>query len=316
MLLTVAIPTYNRCTSLAATLHAVQTQRIPEGISLEILVVDNNSNDATRETVQSAAAADPRVRYCFEARQGLSPARNRALAEARGEWIAWTDDDIQPAPGWIESIVAVTRRHPDWALFGGRVLPQNQHRFPAWLDPGHYAPLALLDRGPEPRPLGHDYGFVVGANMAVHTAQARRIGPFSETLGRVGHSKLGSMEDEDYVQRFLDAGLPCFYDPSLVVYTGVQSERLRPYYHWRWHFGHGHHWAIYRQPAFEKSYRARFGVPGHVYRQGLVNLLGLPFSLFSPSRLMVRINLILWSAGFIAERFRQNCQTARSSTRE
>lgn len=306
MLITIAIATYNRCQSLALTLGAVSNQSVPDGFEVEILVVDNNSKDATRATVESFATRDARFRYVFEGRQGLSPARNRALADARGEWLLFTDDDIEPAPDWITAATIVIRDYPDRVLVGGRVLARNQHLFPSWLTPGHFSPLALLDRGPQASRLGVSSGLVVSANILINMAQARRIGPFSEKLGRVGDTILGSMEDEDYTHRFLDAGLTCFYDPSLVAYTDVESKRLRPFYHWRWHFGHGHHWAVRRLPSFEKSHLTAFSVPGHVYRQGLVNFLKLPFALFSPSNLMVHLNLICWSAGFIRERFRQS----------
>jgi len=305
MLITVAIATYNRCQSLALTLEAVSNQSVLDGVEVEILVVDNNSTDGTRATVEAFVARDARFRYVFEGRQGVSPARNRALADARGEWLLFTDDDIEPATDWITSAAIAIRDHPEWVLSGGRVLARNQHLFPAWLTSGHFSPLALLDRGPQARPLSASTGMIVSANMLINKAQARLIGPFSEKLGRVGDTILGSMEDEDYTHRFLDAGLSCFYNPSLVVYTDVESKRLRPFYHWRWHFGHGHHWAVRRLPSFEKSHLTAFSVPGHVYRQGLVNLLKLPFAIFSPCNLMVHLNLICWSAGFIRERFRQ-----------
>jgi glycosyltransferase involved in cell wall biosynthesis len=306
MLITIAIPTYNRCQSLAATLTGLAAQDVPATVTVEILVIDNNSTDETRATVEAFMARDSRFRYSFEKVQGISPARNRALAEARGEWIAWTDDDIEPNPDWLRLIVAAIAAHPGCALFGGKVLPKNAELFPGWLDAGHHAPLALLNRGDKPHELSTKNGFVVGANMIVNTAKARPIGQFDEALGRVGHKLLGSMEDEDYIQRFVNAGLQCLYLPSLVVLTDVQEERLLRKYHWRWHFGHGHHWAVRRFPPFERSYRSLFGVPGHVYRQAIVNLLRLPLAVGSGARIMVHLNLIVWSAGFIRERCRQN----------
>ena len=93
LLLTVAIPTYNRADFLRQTLAGIALQVFPPG-QFEVLVIDNNSTDHTRAVVAEFAAAHPAPRHVLETKQGLDHARNRAIAEARGEIIVFADDDI------------------------------------------------------------------------------------------------------------------------------------------------------------------------------------------------------------------------------
>jgi len=102
---TVLVATYNRGHLLPGTLAALESQLVPDDLTWEILVVDNNSRDRTREAVASfAGAANVPVRYVLESQQGLSHARNRGVREAHGAVIAFTDDDVLPAPDWLASI--------------------------------------------------------------------------------------------------------------------------------------------------------------------------------------------------------------------
>src|SRR3954471_13482790 len=97
---TVAIPTYNRADFLRQTLAGITAQQFPRE-HFEVLVIDNNSRDHTRNVVEEFAQSRPAPRYIHETRQGLDYARNRAIAEARGEIIIFGDDDILVQPDWI-----------------------------------------------------------------------------------------------------------------------------------------------------------------------------------------------------------------------
>jgi glycosyltransferase involved in cell wall biosynthesis len=73
---------------------------------LEILVVDNAPvDDSTEQLTQRLSAVDVRIRYVREDRPGLSFARNRALSEATGELLAFTDDDVWVDRGWVDGLV-------------------------------------------------------------------------------------------------------------------------------------------------------------------------------------------------------------------
>src|SRR3954471_4782626 len=97
---TVAIPTYNRADFLRQTLAGIAAQQFPRE-HFEVLVIDNNSTDHTAAVVAEFANERPAPRYLREEKQGLDHARNRALAEARGEIVVFGDDDILVKPDWL-----------------------------------------------------------------------------------------------------------------------------------------------------------------------------------------------------------------------
>ncbi len=119
---TVAICTWNRCDLLRQTLEQMTRLLIPAGLEYEILVVDNNSTDATEQVVTSFATRLP-VRYVFESTPGKSFACNRAMRETRGDYILWTDDDVLVAETWLEAFMAGVQQFPEAAAFGGTIVP-------------------------------------------------------------------------------------------------------------------------------------------------------------------------------------------------
>src|ERR1700723_3889418 len=95
MQISVILCTYNRCQSLAKALESVAASQLPEAIEWEVLVIDKNSKDQTREAVQDFCRKYPgRSRYLFEQKQGKSNALNTGIREARGGILAFMDDDV------------------------------------------------------------------------------------------------------------------------------------------------------------------------------------------------------------------------------
>ena len=118
--ITVIIATYNRAAVLSETLeHMTKLDR--RGIDAEIVVVDNNSTDNTKQVVEGFYARLP-IRYLFEKKPGQNCARNRALKEAAlGKIVVFTDDDIVPQRNWLQAIVSVARRWAEYSVFGGKI---------------------------------------------------------------------------------------------------------------------------------------------------------------------------------------------------
>jgi glycosyltransferase involved in cell wall biosynthesis len=105
-LVTVIIPAYNAAATIDETLLSVRAQT---HATLEILVVDDGSSDGTRAIVERHAAADPRIRLICQTNGGVAAARNRGLAEARGDYVAPIDADDLWAPTKIEKQMAAMR---------------------------------------------------------------------------------------------------------------------------------------------------------------------------------------------------------------
>lgn len=229
--LSLVVATWNRASSLRLTLRALQAQEIRDEFDLEILVVDNGSTDDTPGVIKDAASgARWPVRYLAEPRQGKSFACNRAIREARGEWLVFTDDDVLPEAGWAQALVDAMRLHGADAA-GGPVRPLWQAAPGDWLTAAPlrqhvWGILALLDRGEVPvmaKPT--ESNFLIGANMAFRAATLRRIGGFRTDLGPHG-AMLMRGEDTELLARLQQRGGRVVYAPEAVVHHRVARERM------------------------------------------------------------------------------------------
>lgn len=122
--ISVVIPTLDRKEPLLRALTSAVTQLLPDGVRHEIVVVDNSTNESARASVDEIAArfraSHPKIeiRYVSEPHPGASNARNAGVAAARGDWIAFLDDDEEASPRWLQGyLIAVQQSHAD-ALFG------------------------------------------------------------------------------------------------------------------------------------------------------------------------------------------------------
>jgi glucosyl-dolichyl phosphate glucuronosyltransferase len=238
MEVSVILCTYSRARALGVTLRALDEQVVPTGLKWELLVIDNKSPDGTRAVVEAfAASARIEVRYFFEARQGLSHARNAGIARAGGAIIAFTDDDVSPAPDWVANVTAVMRE-TDADIVSGRILPQWEHPPPPWLvgRPFLHGAYAIMEHA-EP---GEVVAFrklprVWGANMAFRRGVFATAGVFDADRGVRG-GKLYGGEEWELVKRALAGGRRAFYDPRLVVWHRIPAHRMRRRYVSRHYF--------------------------------------------------------------------------------
>jgi len=246
MNITVILCTYNRAASLGAALDSVLASLMPSGVAWELLVVDNNSKDNTRAIVTDYIARFPdRVRYLCETKQGLSNARNAGIQNARGEVIAFMDDDVTLDPNWLQLLTShlLDGSHSG---AGGRVRPPKDFVAPDWLtlDGGRMdasGVLALFDAGDQPGELQKP---PFGANMAFRREMFEKHGNFRADLGRCGDDLIGN-EDTEFGNRLLAAGERLRYEPEAVVYHPVSPDRLNQKYFLAWWFAYGR--ALYRQ---------------------------------------------------------------------
>jgi glycosyltransferase involved in cell wall biosynthesis len=277
--LSVVLCTYNRAHLLAGALDALVNQ-VPGTPPYEVIVVDNNSAEATRDVVRQFAGGA--VQYVFEPCQGLSVARNRGVSVARADVIAFTDDDVRVSANWVQSVVRVFDEHPDVDLAGGKIEPVWEAPPPPWLSEAGCAPLALLDFGDVAFRLTSERSVaLIGANVAVRRRAFDRAGGFSPALQRE-RDGIGSTEDYDFQVRLLAQDGCALYDPSILVRARVPRERLMRRYHRAWHSGHGRFYALRREPAFERSRLGTFmGIPAHVFRSVVREAAGWAASLLA-----------------------------------
>jgi GT2 family glycosyltransferase len=241
--LTVLICTWNRAGLLDETLASLAAAEVPHGLRWEVVVVDNNSTDDTRQVVERRSRDFPAaLRYLFEPRQGKSWAMNTGLESSDFPIVAFADDDIRVSPQWLASIGAGFRDDPDIAYLGGPVDPIWEAPCPPWFaQTGKvlWGTLAILDYGPEPFVFEERRKIPLGANFAIRRSMCDRIGGFDPTLGRNSETVLLGQELPEFFARARAAGLRGRYIPETSVQHHVPARRLTPDYARRWWYGKG-----------------------------------------------------------------------------
>ena len=238
MTVSVVLCTWNRSASLARALSSIANSVFSAPLKWEVVVVDNNSNDRTRDVVSAFRAEyGDKLRYVFESRPGLSNARNAGIREAQGEILAFVDDDVTVEPAWLDNLTSPLRSG-EWAGSGGRILPAHNFAPPRWfsfenklLVPlcAYYNAGDVLSEATEPP---------YGANMAFRRAMFGKHGGFRTDLGRT-LTNLLSNEDTEFGRRLIAVGERLCYVPSATVYHEIHESRLHKGYYLRWWFDYG-----------------------------------------------------------------------------
>ena len=282
MKFSIIIATYNRAAELGRTLDSLAALRVDA--PWEVVVVDNNSTDRTRETVEAARAAFPApLVYAFERKQGRSAALNAGLALARGKILVTTDDDVRVEPNWLTRIASGLEAH-DCDYIGGPVSPLWGGSPPRWLSARGgplWAVIALQDFGQAPIRFGER--IPLGVNMAFRREAFARVGTFNTRVGRKAGTLLGQ-EVREWCVRAHAAGLRGFYIPDVVVRHVIPVERLSKAYYRRWFFWRGISRAVLYAEAgldMEKPEQSSidfsrvshvFGVPRYLFRTAVCQL--------------------------------------------
>jgi glycosyltransferase involved in cell wall biosynthesis len=233
----VVICTHNRATVLKDALTAVARLEPPAG-GAEVIVVDNASSDATPEVVSAAASAmHLPYRAVREETLGLSAARNRAVAEAKGEVVAFLDDDAVCETGWLVGLLAVYDAHPDAECVGGRVRLNWVDPPPPWWSPAMDHHLSAVDYGDEVVRLRYPT-YPYGANISYHRRVFDRGLTFDPRLGRRGTS-LGAGEELALGLAIEAAGGAVYYTPHAEVWHRAERARTEPAHLFRKSYQHG-----------------------------------------------------------------------------
>jgi glycosyltransferase involved in cell wall biosynthesis len=259
----VVVCTYNRCASLGETLEALSTQQVPAGFLWELIVVDNNSRDSTKTTVERFQASQPslRVRYLFESQQGLSHARNRGISAATGEFVVFTDDDVLPAPDWLTTLVGGMRKF-NAAAAGGYIEPLWQAKPPTWLTERFYGFLALRTDTDGPKEARVEEDMPFGASLGFARSIFAKVGLFDPRLGRKGNLLAGG-EEIDVLMRVVNQGERVMYFPQARVRHKVEAFRLNKRYFRRWRY----QCSLNEAGALPSDGRQVGGVPLYLFSQ-------------------------------------------------
>ncbi len=193
----IIICTRNRAEALRQTLAALASVEVPERTTAEVLVVDNDSSDNTRVVVAGCCLPQFTVCCISQPEHGLSRARNAALAEAKGDILLFTDDDIRPPTDWIEAMTRPIRCGDAEAVAGGVKFAPHLER--PWMQNPHRDYLAGTGRLDADRP-----DRMVGASMAFSRTVLEKIPGFDPELGA---GALGLGEETLFSAQMRQAGL-------------------------------------------------------------------------------------------------------------
>lgn len=201
----VVVPTHNRCAWLALTLDCVVAQ---QGVDWECIVVDDGSTDATAAAV--SACGDDRIRLVRNPQShGVARARNRGIAEANGEWIAFLDDDDLWAPDKLTAQLSTARPDTGWSYVGAVAVDATLRVVANY--PG--APPEVV-RGN----LGLRNEVPAGAsNVVVRASVLEEVGGFDDSLHAV--------EDWDLWLRIGRVSAPAWVDRPLLAYRLHRGNR-------------------------------------------------------------------------------------------
>jgi glycosyltransferase involved in cell wall biosynthesis len=224
----VAVCTRNRSEHLAGCLRELARLTYRH---LEVIVVDNAPTDgATRRVFDTVVTGDSRFRYVLEPRPGLSRARNRALDEATGEIIAFTDDDVHVDREWVDGLVAGFARSASVGCVTGLVCAAEISN----LAQAYFDSRVTWGRSCRQRIFGWDTDgddplfpyspgrFGTGANFAVRTDLLRSLGGFDVSLG--AGTPAGGGEDLDVFLRVVLARHDISYEPRALVWHRHRAE--------------------------------------------------------------------------------------------
>jgi glycosyltransferase involved in cell wall biosynthesis len=227
--LSIVICTCNRCASLATTLASVNACRLPADRPVELVVIDNNSTDDTATVCADfALVARMRFRRVLETRQGLSFARNRGVAEAAGDVVIFTDDDVLVDDKWIVIYAQeFGENHVDCVF--GRVRPDWRGYRPPWFSDQLRPAYALLDYGDARLVVTDALHEFFGANFAIRKDAIVELGGFDVRLGRT-MEKLYIGEETRIYHDLLSRGRAIVYNSSIDVKHVIDEGRKEKAY--------------------------------------------------------------------------------------
>ncbi|WP_289020810.1 glycosyltransferase [Desulfobacter postgatei] len=259
--ITVAICTFNRSRLLGQTLEQMIQLNVPNDLNWELLVINNNSTDDTNAVIDKYNDSLP-IRRIFEKNQGLSYARNRAISEAKGELIVWTDDDVLVNENWLSEYCKGMKCHPNTAFFGGPIRPFFEGPPPRWLK-NNFArfegAFACRDLSNEEIQLNSRSTFPFGANMAVRKTAYDDI-LYNIKLGRIGTGMLSDEETEIFEELVKRRGQKGVWLPRAQVEHFIPFNRMTIQYLKNYFRGYGQTLVRANDKASEMVPKI-FGVP-------------------------------------------------------
>lgn len=198
MVLSIIICTYNRVKFLEHCINSILNQ-IQNNDNIELIVINNNSNDKTQEFLQKNNSKQ--LKHFIEKQQGLSYARNKGIKVASGRYLAFIDDDATIGEKWLLSLINEIEKNKNKHIYGGPIYPVFEIECPKWVDKNYFIRKFKNEDGYLDTLTAKD-GFS-GGNMCIPKAIFEKIGDFNVELGMQGN-ELGLGEESELFFRILN----------------------------------------------------------------------------------------------------------------
>lgn len=250
--------TYNREKYIYNAMKSIAEQDFSSQ-DYEIVLVNNNSTDSTESICNQFQKDYPHIvfRYFLETNQGLSYARNRGVAESRGEILVFVDDDATTFDHYLSSIDILFKEHPSVRACGGPIQPVYEVTKPKWLS--HYTEQLIggaLYEGDKVKPFRNGR-YPGGGNSAFRKEIFDIYGLFNVELGRKGTGLIGA-EEKDLYDRLTRGKEQFFYLPQMGIYHYIPEKKLTEAHFRELTYSIGKSERIRTKAVSENAYRGRF----------------------------------------------------------
>jgi succinoglycan biosynthesis protein ExoM len=233
----VCIASYKRPQLLARLLASIAQQRLPDGVTLGVIVVDNDPAGTAREAVNNAATAGLSVRYFLQPKKNIALTRNMGVTNTVGEYIVFVDDDEYAEQDWLKNLYETLHKYQADVVFGP-VICHVPAGAPEWLRTGHFFDWPRYKTGTVIRGRGT-------GNVLLRTASLPdKLAPFNPKFG------LSGGEDTDFFQRMNARGAKLIWCDEAIITETLVPERFSAAFLVRRAFRHGQIFAeIYVHPS-------------------------------------------------------------------
>jgi L-malate glycosyltransferase len=293
-MLTVLFVTRNGARTLRGVLDSYGRLVAPAG-GWNLVIVDNGSTDETSGIIHSYLHRLP-LTCLFEPRLGKNAGLNTGLGSINGDLVLLTDDDAFPHANWLQEMRAAADAHPDFAVFGGTVVPRWEAPPDSWISA--WVPLGAAFAASDPSiPEGPTTAHnVFGPNMAVRAEVFARGYRFDAAIGPRGASyPMGS--ETEFVRRLLGDGFMAWRCRGPVVDHFIPRSHMRM----SWilgravRFGRGQYRLAAR--TRDAGFPCWAGVPRYIFREMLVQQIRMARALVSADR--ERVFRARWQCNYL-----------------